>query len=72
MGQLLKHVSYDLPVDFSCPCCGSETACIVPLDNSFDFEDGTGGGVHHPSNFGAPVSDCCEAPVPNATICCPF
>jgi hypothetical protein len=49
-----------------CPECG-ELSEIIPLDNAFSYS-GTHcthgqGGTHYPSDYGSPVTACCEAPV---------
>ncbi len=52
--------------DTICPKCGEECT-IIALDNAFDYSGThcTGGrsGTHYPSDYGTPVSDCCEAPM---------
>ncbi len=58
---------YTTPDGFRCPECG-ELCQIVPLRNEFDYAGThcTGGlsGTHYPDNWGEPVSDCCEASIP--------
>lgn len=61
---------YSTPDGTTCPECGEECE-IIPLENSFDYA-GTHcthgvGGVHYPSDYGAPVSSCCEAYIDWAT-----
>ena len=47
-----------------CAQCG-EPCGLILLDNSFDYSGThcTGGksGTHYPSDYGMPVSDCCES-----------
>lgn len=55
---------YDTPEGTVCPECG-EPCIVVPLLNHFSYS-GThctfgGGGIEFPSDWGSPVSDCCEA-----------
>ena len=52
--------------DAICPNC-DEPCEIVPLDSSFSYS-GTHcthgqSGTHYPSDYGSPVSDCCEEPI---------
>jgi hypothetical protein len=59
----LQHRTYDTPEGFKCPECG-ELCTIIFRDNSFDYA-GTHcnygmSGTHYPSDYGEPVTDCCE------------
>jgi len=62
---------YITPDDFICPACNCPCT-IIALDNSFSYSGThcTAGqpGVHYPSGYGSPVTDCCEADVPNAKL----
>jgi len=62
---------YKTPPDFLCPAC-NQPCRIVALDNSFSYS-GTHcthgqSGVHYPSGYDSPVTDCCEADVPDAEL----
>lgn len=62
---------YITPKDFLCPSC-NKPCTIIALDNSFSYSGThcTGGlsGIHYPSGYGSPVTDCCEADVSNYKI----
>ena len=60
---MAKAPYYHTPEDTICPECGEQCE-IVPLQNEFDYA-GTHcthgrSGTHYPSDWGSPVSDCCE------------
>ena len=61
-----KPNPYITPDGFLCPEC-NELCTIVPLDNSFDYPgthcNNGKSGTHYPSDYGTPVSDCCEAEI---------
>lgn len=66
---------YETPEGTVCPECGGPCT-IVGDDNSFDYA-GTHcthgrSGTHYPSDWGKPVSDCCEAPMECETTYEPF
>lgn len=59
----MRVPTYTTPADFRCPSCG-ESCTIIALENDFDY-----GGTHcthgksgteYPSDWGSPVSSCCE------------
>ena len=54
------------PDGVTCPKCGEWTV-VVPLMNEFDYTgthcNGGRPGTHYPTNWGEPVSRCCEAPI---------
>ena len=54
-----------------CPECG-EDCTIVPLCDDFDYADGTGNHTHYPPGWGKAVSNCCEAPIPDAEEDVPY
>lgn len=66
-----KLSNYITPQNFLCPAC-NQPCTIIALDNAFDYSGThcTAGksGIHYPSSYGSPVTDCCEADVPNAEI----
>jgi len=62
----MRLPKYETPEGAKCPACG-EPCKIIPLENSFDYA-GTHctygqSGTHYPSDYGDPVSDCCEEPM---------
>ena len=63
---MMKLPKYITPPNFTCPSC-SEPCKIIPLDNAFDYARThcTHGqsGTHYPSNYGRPVTNCCEVEV---------
>jgi len=66
-----KLPTYITPENFLCPAC-NQPCRIIALDNSFDYA-GTHctygqSGIHYPAGYGSPVTDCCEADVPDAEI----
>jgi len=59
------------PPDFKCPAC-HQPCKIIAIDTSFSYS-GTHcthgqAGIHYPSDYGNPVTDCCEADVPEAEL----
>ncbi len=59
----MKTPIYITPKNQKCPAC-KELCEIVPLRNEFNYA-GTHcthglSGIHYPSNWGEPVSDCCQ------------
>ena len=62
---------YKTPYGTICPECERECK-IVPLRNDFDYSGThcTNGrsGTHYPSDYGSPVSDCCEVPMEGAEV----
>lgn len=52
-----------------CPACKEECK-VIPLDNAFNYSGThcTGGrdGIYYPSDYGAPVSECCEVIIEDA------
>ena len=63
--------SYQTPADFRCPDCNNE-CLIIGLDSSFDYS-GThctegASGTEYPSDYGSPVSSCCEATCDEALL----
>jgi len=66
METVAKMAGLGFDKEILCPECG-EPCEIIPLDNAFDYA-GTHctygrSGTHYPSDYGTPVSDCCEAPM---------
>ena len=63
--------TYHTPDNFICPAC-HKSAKIIALDSSFSYAGThcTGGrsGIHYPSDYGMPITDCCEVEVPEAEI----
>jgi hypothetical protein len=62
---------YKTPDNFLCPAC-NQPCTIIAWDNSFSYSGThcTAGrdGIHYPAGYGSPVTDCCEAEVPNAEM----
>jgi len=61
-----RKPEYETPEGAFCVECGFPCT-VVPLLNEFDYA-GThctygAAGTHYPSNWGAPVSNCCEGEV---------
>lgn len=65
----MRAPEYKTPEGCTCPECG-EPCEVIALLNDFDYAGThcTGGrsGTHYPSDWGSPVSDCCEAPIEDA------
>ena len=60
----MKVPKYETPKDCFCTQCG-ERCELIALENEFSYS-GTHcnhgkAGKHDPSEWGSPVSDCCEA-----------
>ena len=58
--------TYTTPANFRCPECGQECK-IIANENEFSYP-GTHcthgrGGTEYPSDWGNPISDCCEAEI---------
>ena len=71
MNNMKTLPTWKTPTDFLCPAC-KQSCKIIALDDSFSYSGThcTGGqaGIHYPSDYGTPVTDCCEAEVPNAEL----
>ena len=63
--------SYQTPEGFRCPDCNAE-CLIIALQNEFDYSGthATHGksGTEYPSDWGSPVTDCCEADCESALL----
>ena len=55
---------YETPADCFCTQCG-ERCQLIALQNEFDYSgthcNNGQPGTHYPSDWGIPVSECCEA-----------
>ena len=61
--NLYKLPIYKTPNAFLCPDC-HEPCTIIALDNSFSDQL----GIIYPPGYGDPITNCCEADVPDAEL----
>ncbi len=60
-----KRYPFFQPADQVCPECG-KPCMIVGFDDSFNYTVPNGEATHYPGDCGSPVSDCCNAFIPDA------